>query len=747
MWDGLLQNEGDLMGKNTSPAHARVFPGGLGMKRCLSAAAILLLVNIGIATADYVIVRIDPNPNANSAYPTQPNYSGMPGVPGAGMPGKGMQGMPGSGMPGAGMPGGGMPGGKGGKGGGVAGMPGGYGPGMPGGKGAGQMPGGIGAGYPGQAGMYPGQTMPTTQQELKSSIAPLVVYAFLEVKGKPAMKPVPGATYSVYEIHSKLANTNVTLLLPALTVSGTYVKAASNLKLFNDKFQTAISGTDLAYKKTRLKAAADWALQRGLQPEFLKSIDELKSLDEKNEVVLSIEKVTKKLKAAPKVDDPASQSFVDELRGENYRTMVSEGGHYTLVTNIPAANDADLKRKLAKLEEVYSTFFYWHAINGRPIDPPKKRLTVVLINAPVNQAKEFETKHAAFDWAPLVGSGFTAARDNVVVMASRRIDPVYTELEFNNDMMWKTLSTSQDQLLTNINAVAKQPQFQLKGRELPIIQTLAACQKSMDEENEMMTLSHEGVRQLIAATGILPRDVATAEWAKFGLASFFEVPAHSFYPSYGGPNWYQLIRFKALETTKKIEQKDATEILLKVISDEYFRTAYATLKQPAGKTKEERDALKAKTLDQVEMAQATAWSLMYFLARNKADGLEQYFREIRALPRDCDFDSKVLKDCFYRAFGLMTQDPEVLGSQVLNLGKLQTLAFEWLGAMETTTLELPEAQEMILKLQLAELFTRAHPGAAPAQPAVGQGQNPYAPGANPQGGMPGGKGGGGGGGD
>ena len=27
------------------------------------------------------------------------------------------------------------------------------------------------------------------------------------------------------------------------------------------------------------------------------------------------------------------------------------------------------------------------------------------------------------------------------------------------------------------------------------------------------------------------------------------------------------------------------------------------------------------------------------------------------LPRDMDYDSKVLKDCFYRAFGLLVQDP------------------------------------------------------------------------------------------
>jgi hypothetical protein len=82
----------------------------------------------------------------------------------------------------------------------------------------------------------------------------------------------------------------------------------------------------------------------------------------------------------------------------------------------------------------------------------------------------------------------------------------------------------------------------------------------------------------------------------------------------------------------------------------------------------------------------------------------------------------------------------------LNVPKLQTLAFEWFGAMETTALELPEAQDTILKLQLAEMYIRNNPGTAPAQPSVILNPtNMYPGGAMPGGGMPGGKGGKGGG--
>ena len=133
----------------------------------------------------------------------------------------------------------------------------------------GQMPGGGAAGFPGQGGMLPGQSDPNAPPpEPKASTAPLVVYAFLEVKGKPALKPVAGANYQVIELHSKLANTNVTLLVPEATIHGTYIKATSNLKLFNDKIQTAVNGTDIGFKKTRLKAAADWATNAECCPSF-----------------------------------------------------------------------------------------------------------------------------------------------------------------------------------------------------------------------------------------------------------------------------------------------------------------------------------------------------------------------------------------------------------------------------------------------------------------------------------------------
>ena len=78
--------------------------------------------------------------------------------------------------------------------------------------------------------------------------------------------------------------------------------------------------------------------------------------------------------------------------------------------------------------------------------------------------------------------------------------------------------------------LASRPSFATaKYEDYVLLQSLAMCQRSMHDENEMLTLSHHAARQLIAATGILPRNIVTADWARNGLASLFEVPPQSFY--------------------------------------------------------------------------------------------------------------------------------------------------------------------------------------------------------------------------
>src|SRR5262249_17699118 len=159
------------------------------------------------------------------------------------------------------------------------------------------------------------------------------------------------------------------------------------------------------------------------------------------------------------------------------------------------------------------------------------------------------SKHVLFDQVPMLADGFTARRDNVVILSSRRTDEAYNTLVRNNQQQWSSRKVTLHDLLNDAKIV------QNRGRDvgrtrIPVLQTLALLKRAMQEGSEHATVTHECVRQLEAASGLIPRNVNAAEWAQFGLASFFETPHHAFYPVHGAPNWNQLVNFKYLRKTK-----------------------------------------------------------------------------------------------------------------------------------------------------------------------------------------------------
>jgi len=703
------------------------------MKRFLLAAALVVGCNLGIAGADYIIIKIDLNklPSENTQPNMQPGASGGPGK------GFGDSGSPGSGSPGIGAPGMGVKGkgkGKGGagglKGGGVqgggiqgggsqgsgSGLPG----GVSGGGSSGGFPGGGSSGFPGggQSGSSSGSS-PGMQPE--NEYPPMYVYACIEVKTKPVVIPASQAAPSFFRINHKLGkqvlipNPNMPHpQFPMPFIQVLYYEGSSIGTKFYQKRNEVIpkdgKTNDVESTKRNILILAEWALQRGMIKEFNETIDELKKFDAKHPVVAAVEKVRADLKRLPKTDDPAAKGLIDDLRREDYQLMVSEGGHYTLMTNIKLPGRAEeVRTKLEKLESIHSTFFYWFALKGQPRPMPTSRLVVVLVDTPSNNAKEFDTKHSLYNNVPLVGGGFTAQRENVVFASTRRLDEAFTQLLYNNQMMLNAKSLSMNALLNDAEMSKKHP-------EVSLIQTLAFVQRVMDEENENVTLSHEGIRQLVAATGLLPRNVATAEWARFGLASFFEMPHQAIYPSTGGPNWDQLIAFKYLQKANKIAPKNAKEILLKTVTDEYFRQAFVTLAEWQV-NKDDRETLKEKSNEELELARATSWALMYYLVRNKSDQLGRYFQEINNLPRDLDYDAKVLKDCFYRAFGLLMVDPENPSRQMVDIGKLDTLAASWFSTIESTRLDLPKFEEDTVRARLQDAAQKAAAAAPSVQPS------------------------------
>jgi hypothetical protein len=330
---------------------------------------------------------------------------------------------------------------------------------------------------------------------------------------------------------------------------------------------------------------------------------------------------------------------------------------------------------------------------------PERRLLAVIVADP----KEFAEKQKAWGSLPLVGDGFLPRRDNVMVLSAEHLNENFALLRKNNQEMVKkvsrqallsgsiwpqrTFKTIKGRLTPQDQAIFKKDYQEVwqHAASIAYMQTLVLVEKALAVEAERATISHEATRQLLFATGLLPRNVEVPEWIQYGLSSFFETPTGAFYPGVGLPSWSNLIDFKYHR--KKSKLGTAKDVLLDLVSDRYFLQARESAKN-LDASRSRPDHLVNKAKDDQEIARSTAWALVYFLAKEgKLDTLLKYSRELDRLPRDLELSPRVLRSCFTRAYGL----PD---------NRLQEIATEWFTGMENTVLEIQEWERDFLNFRL-----------------------------------------------
>jgi hypothetical protein len=456
---------------------------------------------------------------------------------------------------------------------------------------------------------------------------------------------------------------------------------------------------------------AGWALEHGLLKEFAGEMDNLIKADPKS--AAAYVQLRKDMERSVSGDEPGGR-VVANL---DYKKFQSP--HYTLWANA-ATPDIQAKRYLEELERTYETFFAWFALKGRVLPVPTRRLVAVLEPS----RDSFEQLRGAFDMTPLVADGFLARRENLAVLTTKPNTEAYQTLDKINEAKFGEIQVKRDQVLDDkvykIRALG--PMLASKPLDLYGYQTLALVQKAMEEESIRASTSHEGVRQLLAATGLIPRNVGAPEWVRFGLGSFLETSQKAFFHNPGLPSWLYLKPFKELIKSKDRERNE--EMLARVISDFYFRHAHASLRQADmhKDDRESKEALQEKAAKEVEKARCTAWAFTYFLLKDPATRaqLEQFLAELAAMPRDQEFGQDVLIECFARSFGVQdAADPSRVDAT-----KLQNLANRWVGAMEHENLEVDAKFEIPKKddtKKKAPAPNNRFPGGFGAPPGGGSG--------------------------
>lgn len=435
-----------------------------------------------------------------------------------------------------------------------------------------------------------------------------------------------------------------------------------------------------------LLALAHSAWAHGLMKDFHATIDELKIVNPKHIVVSNYAKIQNQLKAPFADEEPSVRRFIEEMQAEGYRTMQSERGHYTLVFNLPPlpTNEAQVKRRLGRLEEALESFYFWFALQDTvPAPPmPRHRLVGLLVNDP----SDFQSKHKSWGSLPMLADGFTPRRDNIMILCSKRQDEAYAMLE-RDSVQWRlAIKASHDELLNGDlwkRSDAKGP----NALPYAIVQTMGVIQKAMEDQSERTTLSHEAVRQLLAASGLVPRNLVAPDWVQEGLASYFETPLGAVYGSGGLPSWANLVPFKHFAKTEA--QGKTRDVLVNVISDRYFQIA----RQASADLADNRETPE-KVNDDWERARATAWALVYHLVKEqKLDRLLRYVEELGQMPRDLELNPRALEGCFAKAFNL----GDAKNALQFDPNKLQSFATAWFADLQTIDLELPEVQRLALQ--------------------------------------------------
>jgi Protein of unknown function (DUF1570) len=626
------------------------------MKRWLLAVAVLLGGVVSYAHADYIVLIV----NLAAAKSEQPGKPGQPGQPG-------LPGYPGTKPPGGGAIG--VGGGFGATGGPTLPPPpmGNYGGGGAMGNLGGGATGNIGGGALGNLGIPPG--MGGGGDVTGIDLSPVIVTAVIETIGPLDANTRASLRLGRPTVIKHKYGTTVYAVDPALSMFKMVpltIAENRDLPSIHTEYQKLFAE---AHKEkipdaTKLLGLAEWCLGHGLLPEFGKVMDEVAQADKDNPKVKAYLKVKADLEKAP-----AENKKVAEWKGtlgfaDTYRT--ADKGHYSLVHG-EAKNEAqDVQNRLDRLENNLKSFYYWFALHEKALPVPAERLAAFMITDP----EHFKRTQQLLDADDSSTDGFVALRDNLLVVSKSRVDQQYVDLEGWLKPKMQEAKASEKELLA--------------GRENVVLQNGLLMLRALQDEGENAVISQEGSRQLLAAAGLLPRNVLVPEWVQFGMGSFFETPKGSPYTTLGLPGATFDERYNYLnyyQAALKQKKLDAPKVALeKTITDQYQKAAKDAT-DPAVQLK----------------ARAMSWALCYYLAKGpgNVDLLLRYYQELGKLPRDLEFDDDVLKGCFARAFGLAdAKDPT----------KVDPVAFDrfaqkWQTFMNGEPLELKDVLDEVKKAQ------------------------------------------------
>jgi hypothetical protein len=215
---------------------------------------------------------------------------------------------------------------------------------------------------------------------------------------------------------------------------------------------------------------------------------------------------------------------------------------------------------------------------------PTKPLVAVLLP----DGKLISKYNRTLDGLPVHNDAFYApdheVLSDVLVLSPERLDAVGQTFLQQTHQVFAT-GLSRDPLLAGvIPKLDASGDKGLRPDDVARASTLAVVEKLVVQEAEIASVSREGTRQLMFATGQLPKFVVLPNWLTNGAVDYYARPRGPAYVTndddkafmhvalttgYGLPNYTLLRYFRDLDTHKELG-KDPARLLEHVLTDAYF---------------------------------------------------------------------------------------------------------------------------------------------------------------------------------
>ena len=459
-----------------------------------------------------------------------------------------------------------------------------YRPGMP------SMPG-----MPGMPGGAPGgtTTKPATSDPSRSIVVVIPVTSDLTVTERFDMtKPGNLDTNPTWKPILKLNHRGLAIRTHLFADSST-VQWYENLlstPAYRRTYEQELKEKHAAWSKTKSDSATMYdtivsALARGYVDLAVTFADDLvAAVGEKTDglrpeiatFVKTYKSMQSAVKATPDKPSVAATKWQSMLSARNVLTR----GHYAILYwDTPVE---EVQRRAALLEENFRAFCLLHALRGVELNLPESPLVAVL----PKRGADVRPIVSALD-APtaLRVDGAYSPEHDVLVLSPERLDGVGQTFVRQAQQVYQG-GVSRELLLTG-----KGPKVSARGAdggkkpdEVAWMQTMALVERFVDEDSAVAAVSREGSRQLLYATGQLPRYVQLPQWLQSGVASGYARPRDPAFVSdekgkwfvaiaptsgYGGPNSVLQRYLRDLEEKKELNP-DRAQLLKNVLSDAYF---------------------------------------------------------------------------------------------------------------------------------------------------------------------------------